>query len=267
MVQRILLFILVALCVGVLAQSNRLTNVAVLDFTGDQTVNTDQLKFLTNKFISELVSTDKYSVLNRERMGDILKEQGFQQSGACNSSECHVQMGQLLGVDYLVSGNIVRFGNEYAFHIEYVNVSTGRIEKSFDLTQEGELEEVYKDLCKDAAQKLLEVASSNPPAVRTVPADAIPKIHNSPMSIKHKVALALWGTSLAGLGTGYYFDAKGKEYDKTYDAELKALNKAGATSAYNDIQTAKTGRAVGYSVSIGSALVGLILWFLPDGGR
>jgi curli biogenesis system outer membrane secretion channel CsgG len=43
-------------------------------------------EMITSKLQSELIATGKYKVLEREKVPDILKEQGFQQNG-CTSSE------------------------------------------------------------------------------------------------------------------------------------------------------------------------------------
>ena len=73
-------------------------SIAVLTFKGDNIVTPEQLAFITTKFASELISSGAFTVLDRNRMDAILAEQGFQQSGTCNSTDCNVQVGQLLGV-------------------------------------------------------------------------------------------------------------------------------------------------------------------------
>ena len=128
--------------------------IAVLPFVGDQSVTPEQLNFITGKFAGELISTGAFTVLDRGKMDFILKEQGFQQTGVCNSSECKVQIGQLLGVDFLVAGNMVKFGPEYAFRLEYIDVSTGQLVKSVDISRKGDLYEVYKEICHEGAMKL-----------------------------------------------------------------------------------------------------------------
>ncbi|HSQ43031.1 MAG TPA: CsgG/HfaB family protein [Fibrobacteraceae bacterium] len=265
-------------------------NIAVIDFTGDQTVTPEQLSFITRKISSGLIATGNFVVLERGKMDYILKEQGFQQSGVCNSQECHVQVGQLLGVDNLVDGSLVRFGTKYAMHIEYLDVGSGEIVKSVDLNEKGKLEDVYETLCNNAVAQLMSVLNlpvtevdvpteSEPMATvegpqaktileqpsRVVPADAIPKAPQHPMSTKRKIALALWGTSLASAGVGFYFNNKGVSYQDDYEAAASEKNSAEILAAYNNTQDAEGYRNASYGVSIGALVLGAVLWFLPEG--
>lgn len=268
------------LCAGLaLAQEAAKPNVAITPFSGDNTVSTDQLEFITSKFTGELIRTNSFKVLDRGKMDFILQEQGFQQSGACNSSECKVQMGQMLGVDNLVAGKLVRFGSTYALHLEFIDVGTGEIAKTVDVEQKGDLEEVYKPLCNQAALNLqtevqgkpvLTIASEPSPAEpvaekNVVPQDAIPKAESKPMSTKRKVALALWGTSLAGAGAGYYFDGKTSGYADDYRTAITSQDASATKDAYDNTQSSKDLRNVSYGVSVGTVLVGAVLWFWPEG--
>ena len=105
-----------------------LPNVAVLDITGNfKDFSREDLSAIAGRFETELSKTGKMQILERRSMDLILQEQGFQQSGACNSSECQVQMGQLLGVEYIVAGSLVRFGRKYALRADYIDVGTGKV--------------------------------------------------------------------------------------------------------------------------------------------
>ena len=50
-------------------------------------------------------------------MNDILKEQGFQQTG-CTDASCAVQAGQLLNVKYMIIGSVDRVGNIYSITLK-----------------------------------------------------------------------------------------------------------------------------------------------------
>jgi|GEM_PF-1080496 len=279
-------------------------NVAVMAFDGDKTVTPEQLNFITGKFSGELVKTGAFSVLDRGKMEFILKEQGFQQTGICTSSECKVQMGQMLGVDNIVTGNMVKFGPEYAFRIEFIDVSSGQIQTTVELSEKGDLYEVYKIVCEDGAKKLAQevykinaakakpvqaVAATSPatteastatetPIVTSettavVPPDAIPApAVSKPLSTKRKVALAMWG-SAAGFGTlGFLFNRKAFTYRDQYDLAKATWTKNPTTlnaddyqASYDNMTTMQKGRNASYAISLTALVAGTVLWFLPEG--
>ena len=46
-----------------------------------------------------------FRVIERTEMDNILREQGFQKSGACDDENCLVEVGQLLGVNRMAAAN------------------------------------------------------------------------------------------------------------------------------------------------------------------
>ncbi|MBF0431152.1 MAG: PEGA domain-containing protein [Fibrobacteria bacterium] len=128
-------------------------NIAVVNLEGNG-VSVEELKGLSNRLRSELFQTSTFTVIERYQMDDILKEQKFQLSG-CTSQECVVEVGQLLGVRFIVAGSIDRVGEIYSTDIRMVNVETGKIEKNViaDCDNCG-LEDVMKVTLHNAARKL-----------------------------------------------------------------------------------------------------------------
>lgn len=86
-------------------------------------------------------------------MQDILKEQGFQQSG-CVSDACIVEVGQLLGVRYMVAGSIGKLGRTYTMSIRLIDVQTGEIFLTADTDCRCSIEEVLSNSTVDIAQRL-----------------------------------------------------------------------------------------------------------------
>jgi TolB-like protein len=94
--------------------------IAVLDFTADKNTITighgfivrEVLESTTNLLSSDLVTflvkTNKFDVVERSRMKDILAEQEFSESGYI-SPETAVKLGKLIGADYFVMGKIEQF--------------------------------------------------------------------------------------------------------------------------------------------------------------
>jgi TolB-like protein len=106
------------------AQSGRMPiAVADLEATG---VRVSDARTLTNQLHTELFRTGIFDILERQEMATVLREQGFQQAG-CVSTECIVEMGQLVGVRQIVAGNIGKLGGKYILNVRMVDVSTGRV--------------------------------------------------------------------------------------------------------------------------------------------
>jgi len=82
---------------------------------------------LTDRFRTELMNTGRFDVMERSRMDEILKEQGFQQTGACNSDACVVQAGRILGVTHMIAGSVGKVGRIYTVSARIVDIETGRI--------------------------------------------------------------------------------------------------------------------------------------------
>lgn len=104
------------LAIPVVAMAARPT-IAVLEFSVDKASITiapgfvvvqeveDTTHLLSSDLMTYLVKTNKFNVVERSRMKDILTEQEFSESGYV-SPESAVKMGQLIGADYFVMGKI-----------------------------------------------------------------------------------------------------------------------------------------------------------------
>ena len=126
--------------------------IAVSDLDGSE-VSSSEIKALTERLRSELLMTKHFKVLERDIMEEILKEQGFQQSG-CTTSECVVQIGQLVNVEKIVAGTINKIGNTFSSSVRIIDITTGSIDKivSFDYT--GPIDELLKRGMKKIAIEL-----------------------------------------------------------------------------------------------------------------
>jgi len=304
MLKRVILQILLVSLLAVAAWGGSLPNIAVLALTGDKTVSSEQLQFITGKFSAYLVESETFTVLDRSRMDDILKEQGFQQSGACNNSECRVQVGQLLGVDNLVAGSLVRFGNEYAFRIEYLDVSSGRIIKTIEFEKTGELQDVYKEACRFGADQLSRWVRGEKPTESTaipttpqVPAPVVvpvtaapltsvvplkvvdaqakpeprsnitmpPAVPSKGLSLKRKIALGLLGPVVIGGVGGLILNNKVSQYVREYQSAESSRYNIGLENSYDNWERAKANRNLAFGISGLSVLAAAILWFIPEG--
>ena len=86
-------------------------------------------------------------------MDEILKEQGFQQSG-CTTNECAIEIGQLINVEKIIGGSINKVGNTFASTIRMINARNGNIEKTVSFDYSGPVDEILKRGMKKIAVEL-----------------------------------------------------------------------------------------------------------------
>jgi TolB-like protein len=101
------------------------SEIAVLALEGNN-VTAGELDALTNRLRTSLFETGKFTVLERSRVDEILKEQGFQQTG-CTNAECAVEVGKLIGVKGIVIGSVDKLDKFIAVSARIVDVQTGKM--------------------------------------------------------------------------------------------------------------------------------------------
>jgi TolB-like protein len=135
------------------AQSVSKINVAVSSLEG-RGLAEGEAGTLTDALSSYLSNTGSFRVMERGRMDVILKEQGFQQSGACTDAACIVEMGQLLGVDHMITGSIGKVGQTYSVNLRMIHVGSGEIIRSLSKFYKGEIDGVLTDILPSVAEEL-----------------------------------------------------------------------------------------------------------------
>jgi len=133
--------------------------IAVLDFDGDG-VSQSETRTLTNRLRDEMFKTGAYIVLERGKMDEVLKEQGFQQTG-CVTSECAVEVGNMLGVQQMIGGSIGKVGTVYTVSARIFDVQTGKILKSANYDHIGDIGQLLLKGMSAVVQQLITGKSSN----------------------------------------------------------------------------------------------------------
>jgi hypothetical protein len=82
---------------------------------------------ITDVFTNQIQANGKYRVMERSQMNKVLSEQGFQNSGACSTTECAVEIGRLLSIDKMFIGSIGKLGESWVINIRIINIKTGEI--------------------------------------------------------------------------------------------------------------------------------------------
>ncbi|MFN4150595.1 MAG: CsgG/HfaB family protein, partial [Candidatus Sericytochromatia bacterium] len=80
-----------------------------------------------------LTGINEFTLIDRGRLTNILKEQSFQLSGFSDINES-VKAGKLLGAQILVTGSIQSFDNQFRITANFIEVETGKILKATNVT-------------------------------------------------------------------------------------------------------------------------------------
>ncbi len=127
-------------------------NVAVLDLEA-QGIKHFEAVTLSEKLRHELVRYGIFTILERNRVNEILKEQGFQRIG-CTSTECVVEIGQLIGVQKMVAGTVGIVGETYLIIVRLIDVKTGEIVKTAKEEITGRIDDLLKTGVTNMAREL-----------------------------------------------------------------------------------------------------------------
>ena len=133
-------------------------NLAVMDLDAEG-ISASENRIISSRLRTELIETQKFTVVEREKVEEILKEQGFQLSG-CTSNECAVQAGKLIGVKYMVVGSIGKIGGIFTINIRLINVETGVVVKTAVEDCKCSIDMVVTQAVKRTAEKLAGIQST-----------------------------------------------------------------------------------------------------------
>ena len=103
-------------------------------------------------FVTELVKSGKFTVVDRERLDAMMQEKGLQQSGDIDPKTA-IKLGKILGLNYLLTGAVTEYGNTdvgghgggvfagkrkfvAALNARLINASTGEVVWADEATQE-----------------------------------------------------------------------------------------------------------------------------------
>jgi TolB-like protein len=120
------------------AQEKR--SMAVLDFDATGVSQSD-VKTLSNRVNTMLSQSNKFTVIERGKINQLLSEQSFQLSGV-TSNESMVAMGEVLGVELMFAGGIGLIGKTYTIDIRVIEVETGEVIHSASTNVRGEIDDL-----------------------------------------------------------------------------------------------------------------------------
>ena len=146
---------------------------AVLTFEAKSGISPDEATILSDRFETELNGLGRHTLMSRTKMGEILKAQEY--AAKCSASECAIEAGKLLAIQYIVFGSVGRIGSTYTVNVNLVNVETGAIERSANYDLRGAIDDLLTRGMVAAAHKLLGLPVPAAPATVAEPPRAQPQ--------------------------------------------------------------------------------------------
>ena len=171
------------ICAPLTVLADAKVRIAVMDFTAKSGIDQAQLDVLTDVAANEIRSTMLYDVVSKEDIHAMLSLEEQKQLSGCDEASCLVEIGGALGVDYMVTGNVGRFGEVYAVNLKLVNIRRARVENSVFRKLEGGEMALLDDL-PGSLRKLLGLAGGHPadPMAADPAASAQPVVPPTPVT-------------------------------------------------------------------------------------
>lgn len=157
---------------GLAASQDRAPLVAVMPLQ-TRGVDSNATRILEDAIADGLVGTGEMRLMERAQMNQVLAEQGFQESGTCDQSECAVQVGKLLGVERAVVGSVGLLGKTYVINTRVVDIGSGEVLRSSQQRLTGEIDQVLSDLVPKVVADLTRKGNAaTVPVAKTTPTPA-----------------------------------------------------------------------------------------------
>lgn len=129
-------------------------NVAVLDFDARGGLTKEEAATLSDAFQTEIVTVGEFTVVDRQRIRQILQEQGFQQSEACSQVECIVEAGKILKVERMFAGTIGKVGQLFNVNIQVIDIATAQIISNKAQQHRGDIEDLLSEIIPNMARQM-----------------------------------------------------------------------------------------------------------------
>ena len=158
------------------AQAEDLPRVAVLDFTGfmmgDGNAAVSLGKAIAAMLVTEFSGRDGIQVVERAQLNEMLREQDLALSGRLDESSA-VEIGKLLGVQYVVTGQATDIVGNLRMDIRAIDVETSEIVAVLKMSDRTtELLSVVVRLADEFGEQLNLVPPSQRPVVESIPVPA-----------------------------------------------------------------------------------------------
>jgi peptidyl-prolyl cis-trans isomerase B (cyclophilin B) len=145
-----------------------------------QGVSQTTADIVTDMVRMKLRACGRFDLIEKAKMEEILKEQGFQQTG-CTETECAVKMGKVLNVKKMVVGGLGKIGTAYRLSLRVVDVETAVIEAEDAESQTVKEEEMETKLVPPLVARLCPKIKSGGEVPTPVP--GVPEVSTGSLTV------------------------------------------------------------------------------------
>ncbi|MBL8028960.1 MAG: hypothetical protein JNL74_21235 [Fibrobacteres bacterium] len=247
-------------------------NLAINDLD-PQGIEASTSAILSDRIRAELINSNKFRVMERSEMQNILKEQGFQQSGACNDNACIVEIGQLLGVKAMLAGTIGKIENLYTVSVRMINIQTGEIEFVINENCECPVKSLLNEMMPAIAKKMIarielqkkkeKQGATGYLALTVKPAKALLVVNGDTVQSKKALEIPAGAVKISALFKNYSpFDTSitlAAEEKATLNIALKKTPEFEAELKSNKKRNLWIIRGIAGALAVGSAAFGVVV--------
>jgi TolB-like protein len=105
-------------------------------------ISRDETVSIADTIRAELKKTGRFSVVERRETEALLQEHADELNEMVNERAYVLKAGELLSVDYLIYGRLVRYENVYILNLRMMNVRNGQLEKEITNKYRGSVEDM-----------------------------------------------------------------------------------------------------------------------------
>ena len=171
-------------------------------------------KGITTLLITKLVNDGTYSVIDRQMLDSILKEQNLSVSDRADPATA-CKIGKILSVDAIIVGTVTQFG------FENKSMSAGGAASALSYAPYGGFASVLGGIHKNKSKVKVAIDAR---VVDTNTTEILAAVHGSGES--HRSGMALWGEGM-GSGGGFEFGGSGFATSIAGEATLAAVEQMG----------------------------------------
>jgi TolB-like protein len=108
------------------APQDKTLRVAVIDFPDLLNVMSDLGRYIANRLTTRLAQSEKFFVVERQRLGQLLSELKFSMTDLVDPEKAK-QLGQIVGVEAILVGTVSDLGNQVDVDARVIEIDTSRM--------------------------------------------------------------------------------------------------------------------------------------------